>query len=369
MKVIFTLLLVLFIWEANSQKQTYLLAGTYTGGKSKGIYVYRFTADGSFHPVDTVVAANPSYLAVSPNQKLVYSVNELGAQEGGGKATAYRFISQTGRLEQINQQDAMGDHPCYITVDKTGKWVIIGNYSSGNVAVLPVMASGGLDKAKTVVQHHGSSAHPRQKSPHVHATVLSANNKHLFVPDLGTDKLMVYSFQEKKGSLTPLDTTLKMPAGSGPRHFDFHPSQKWAYLLQELSGTVTALQYSKGRLKPVQTLRVLPAGFSKPFTSADIHVSPDGKFLYTSTRDESNTIAWFRINPLNGKLTLGGHQSSLGKTPRNFSIDPSGSFLLAANQNSDEIVVFSINKKSGALTDTGKRITMGNPVCLKWIVQ
>lgn len=369
MKRIAALLLSGLAFSAGAQKTVYLLAGTYTTGKSKGISVYRFnTQNGQATLVDSAITANPSYLAVSPNKQYVYAVNELGNNEGGGKVTAFRFTTSTGHLERLNEQSSMGEHPCYITVDKTGRWVIVGNYSSGTLAVLPVAASGELGKATDVVQHKGSSVHPRQEGPHVHATVLSPNNKFLYVPDLGIDKLMIYSFNDATGQLSPKDTTLKLAAGSGPRHFIFHPNGRWAYLVQELKGTVTMFRYMNGDLQPAQVISALPTGFKKPFTAADIHVSADGRFLYTSLRDSANLLTVFRINPANGSLARIGHQSALGKTPRNFNLDPSGNYLLAANQNSDEIVVFRVNKKTGGLQDTGRRIAVGNPVCIKWIV-
>lgn len=351
-----------------AQKQPYLLVGTYTGGKSKGISVYRFnSATGKATFVETAETNNPSYLAVSPNQQYVYAVNEMGKAKGGGKVTAFQFNRSTGHLSESNQQSSMGEDPCYISIDKSGKWAVVGNYSSGNVAVLPVEKNGQLGAATTVVQHSGKSLHDRQKSPHVHATVLSPDNRFLYVPDLGIDKVMIYSFNGSKGQLTPKDTTLKMTPASGPRHFVFHPNGRWAYLVQELSGNVTVFQYNKGLLTPVQTINSLPASFTQSFTSADIHVSPDGKFLYTSTRDEANLLSIFSISRTNGHLRLQGHQSVLGKTPRNFNFDPSGRFLLVANQNSDAIVVFQVNRQTGMVTDTGNRIEVGNPVCLKWI--
>jgi 6-phosphogluconolactonase len=369
MKKLYLLLLCCTALSAIAQKQSYLLVGTYTGGKSKGISVFRFNSkDGTATLVDSIVSANPSYLAVSPDQNFVYAVNELGNTEGGGKVTAYRFDKKTGHLTQLNQQASMGEHPCYLTADKTGRWVIVGNYSSGTAAVLPVAKDGRLGRAVSVVQHRGSSVHSRQEKPHVHSTVLSPDNRFLYVPDLGIDKVMIYSFNAQNGKLSPKDTTLKATAGSGPRHFVFHPNGRWAYLVQELTGTVTAFRYDNGKLKPSQTISILPPGFSQPFTSADIHVSNDGRFLYASNRDESNTLAYLSINSATGKLSLKGHQSTLGKTPRNFNFDPSGAYLLAANQNSDEIVVFTVDKKTGGLTDTEKRISVGNPVCIKWIM-
>lgn len=368
-KSFFFLLAAFAVSFAFAQKQTFLLVGTYTSGKSKGIPVYRFnTKTGVATLVDSAITQNPSYLAVSPNQQYVYAVNEIGKAEGGGKVTAYQF-GKNGHLTELNQQPSMGEHPCYASVDKRGKWVIAGNYSSGNATVLPVKEDGSLGEPSDVVQHSGRGVSPRQEKSHVHATVFSPDNRFLYIPDLGIDKLMIYSFDAQKGALQPKDTALKLDAGSGPRHFVFHPNNKWAYLVQELAGTVTGFRYDAGQLTRVQTVSVLPPDFRKSFTSADIHASPDGRFLYTSTRDSANLLTIFRVNPTTGRLTVKGYQSVLGKTPRNFNFDPSGNFLLVANQNSDEIVVFKVNKQSGNLTDTGKRISVGNPVCIKWITK
>ncbi|MBI1782574.1 MAG: lactonase family protein [Sphingobacteriales bacterium] len=349
-----------------AQKQNYLLIGTYTTGKSEGVYVYKFdgkTGDATY--VSSIKSSNPSYLAISPNQKYVYAVNE---NKPGG-VTAYSFDKSNGSLTTINQQPSKGDHPCYITTSSNGKFVLVGNYSSGTLSVYPVKKDNSLDTASQVIAHSGSSANKeRQESAHVHATVLSKDNKYLFVPDLGMDKLMIYRFNNATGKLATADQPFaSIAAGSGPRHFDFHPNNKYAYLMEELSGTVEAFAYNNGKLKSIQTISSHPKDFTGTKGSADIHVSPDGKFLYCSNRGESNTIAIFKINPATGKLTSIGFQSTMGLTPRNFNFDPGGNFLLVANQNSDNVVVFKRNKQTGLLTDTGKRIEVGNPVCLKWI--
>jgi 6-phosphogluconolactonase len=367
MKFFLTPVLLMYFTALSAQKQPYLLVGTYTGGKSKGIYVFRFGTNGKAMPVDSISTPNPSFMAISPDQKTVYAVNEVGAPEGGGKVSAFRFNGTSGRLMFLNQESSEGEHPCYVTADKTGKWVIAGNYSSGTLAVLPVKANGSLGKPVATIKHSGSSVDRRQEGPHVHQTVLSPDNKTLFVPDLGIDKLMVYSFNDAKGSLEPKDTSISLPAGSGPRHLDLHPTGKWVYLLQELSGKITVFKNRNGKLQEERTVSALPAEFNQPFSGADIHVSPDGRFLYASLRDESNTLAIFRISPSTGRLTLKGHQSTHGKTPRNFNFDPSGNYLLVGNQRSDEIVIFRVNKKTGQLTDTGNRIAVGSPVCIKWI--
>lgn len=355
---------------ANAQQQHYLLTGTYTSGKSEGIYVYRFnSADGTASAVSQVKISNPSYVAVSPNEQFVYSVEEDAARGKGGYISAFSFNKKTGSLTLINRQPAGGDHPCYVSVDKTGKWVAAGNYTSGSLSIFPVEANGGLGTA-TTYRHEGSGPNKtRQAAAHVHCTFFSADNRFLFVPDLGMDKLMIYTFDENTGKLTATKPAFAASEpGAGPRHICFNPANTFAYLAEELSGTVVTYKYKNGRFKREQRISTMPAGDTSFAGSADIHVSPDGRFLYASNRAEANTIAIFSINQYNGKLTLIGHQITMGKTPRNFSFDPSGNFLLVANQNSDVIVVFKINRETGLLTDTGSRIEVGKPVCLKWIL-
>ena len=356
-----------------AQSNTRLLVGTYTSGKSEGIYVFDFDPKTGDHKLlSTVKASNPSYLAVAPNQKMVYAVTEdaeVTTSGTGGGVSAFSFDKTTGKLTPVNEQFSGGKHPCYVAVDKSGKWVFAGNYSSGNVGVFKVKADGSLDTVKQVVQHSGSGPNKdRQEAPHVHSTVLSPDNNYLLVPDLGIDKIMIYRFDQSKGSLTPaIQKFAASTPGSGPRHFDFHPNAKYAYLMEEMTGTVVVYKYQNGSLQKIQRLNALPKDFAGEIGSADIHVSPNGKFLYCSNRGSSNSISVFKINPGTGMITLVGHQSTLGKTPRNFNFDPSGNFLLVANQNSDDIIVFNIDKKTGMLQDSGKKISVPNPVCIKWI--
>ncbi|MEP6713115.1 MAG: lactonase family protein, partial [Ferruginibacter sp.] len=362
----------LFVAALSAKAQNnYLLIGTYTSGKSEGIYVYNFNSStGNFSYASKIKSVNPSYLAVSPNQRYVYAVNEEGNTKGG-HVTAYRFNRNAGELTMINQQPSQGDDPCYVAVDKTGKWVTAGNYTGGSISVLPVMANGGVGEIATHIQHTGSSTNSeRQEKAHVHCTYFSKDNRFLFVPDLGIDKIMIYSFNEKNGNLKPASQAfVKAKDGSGPRHIDFTPNNKYAYLMQELTGIVVAYKYSNGKLIAMQSIYAAPGDFKGTMGSADIHVSPDGKFLYCSNRGESNTITIFKINPADGKLKLVGQQPTLGLTPRNFNFDPSGNFILVANQNSDNIIIFKRNKQTGLLTDTGKKIEVGNPVCIKWITK
>ena len=373
MKKIFSFLFLIVTIDLFSQ-ENYLLVGTYTSGKSDGVYVYKFNSqNGDSKFISTAKTSNPSFLTVSPNQKFVYAVNENADTTRftvTGYVAAFAFDKASGQLSFINKQESGGKHPCYVSIDKTGKWIFAGNYSSGSLAVLPVKANGSLDSASQVIQHEGSSVvEGRQDEAHVHATFLSPDNKTLYVPDLGMDKLMIYKFDNKKGRLSEADMPyIITEPGSGPRHFDIHPNKKFGYLMQELTGIVTVFEIFKdGSMESIQDISGLPREYEGPVGSADIHVSPDGKFLYCSNRGESNTIGIMKINPQTGMLVWVGDQSTLGKTPRNFNFDPTGNYLLVANQNSDEIVVFKRNKETGLLTDTGKRINVPSPVCIKWI--
>jgi 6-phosphogluconolactonase len=370
MKFITSFLFLMISMHAMAQNKTYMLVGTYTSGKSVGIYVYEFnTNTGAIRLVDSSATSNPSYLAVSPDQRIVYAVNEDATPGLGGKVSSFQFNKKNGHLTLVNQVRSMGDHPCYVAVDKTGKWVAVGNYSSGSLAVFPAARNGSLGSPVSTVHHSGSGPNKdRQEKAHVHSTVFTPDNKYLVVSDLGTDKVTLYPFSQSRGTLdSARKFVIDLPGGSGPRHFIFHPNGKWGYLVQELSGNVTLFDYAKGKLKERQTISSLPAGFNKSFTSADIHISSDGQYLYTSTRDKANTIAIFKINAKTGQLRLISQQETLGNMPRNFNLDPSGNFLLVANQNSDNIVIFRRNPKTGLLRDTGHRVQVGNPVCIKWV--
>ena len=372
MKKIFLFIALLVCYFVSIAQKNYLLVGTYTTGKSEGIYVYDFSSNtGDFDSVSMIKTSNPSYLAISPDEKFVYAVNENENKGNGGRVTAFAFDKAGGKLSFIDQQFSGGDDPCYISVDKTNKWIAVANYTSGSLSVLPINQIGGVDSAVTLIHHAGKGVNKeRQEGPHVHCTVFSKDNKYLFATDLGLDKISIYSFNEQTGKLKENNPPfISTNPGTGPRHLTFSPNNKYAYLVQELSGTVSAYGYQNGKFKLLQNISALPKDYKGSVGSADIHVSPDGRFLYASNRGESNTLAIFGIDLQTGKLKLIAHQSTLGKTPRNFNFDPTGNFLLAANQDSDDIVIFKVDKKTGLLSDTGKRIKTGNPVCIKWIAE
>jgi len=350
-----------------------LIIGTYTQpGKSEGLYVYEFNPTNGevTYKAKAAGITNPSYLAISNDQDFVYAVNETGRENPGG-VSSFKFEPESGDLKFLNKVKSMGDDPCYISVDKKGKHVFVGNYSGGNLSAFKVQPDGSLYDAMQVIQHYGSSVNEsRQEKPHVHCTIISPDQKYLFVADLGTDKVNAYRI--RSGSFPDILKEQQPPftsvaPGSGPRHLTFHPNGEIAYLIHEITADVSVYQYHKGKLTPIQSISMLAPGFKGSIGAADIHVSPDGKFLYASNRGDANEIVIYVIDQ-DGKLSLTGRQSTLGKGPRNFAIDPSGRFLLAANQQSDEVVIFERNTISGLLTDTKTRIKVGQPVCLKFAV-
>jgi 6-phosphogluconolactonase len=363
--ILFMLPLMIFAQE------NYLLIGTYTSGKSEGIYVYTFnSSNGKADSVSKIHSLNPSYLAVSPDEKFVYAVYEEGNNNNiGGSIAAYGFNKANGQLTYLNQQPSGGDHPCYVAIDQSGKHLAVANYTGGSISLLPIEKDGTIGKTSRLIQQQGKSINTvRQASPHVHYTHFTGNGFQLLATDLGTDKVLLYdidpfTFEVKPGGQPFISTR----PGSGPRHMDFSSDNKFAYVIEELSGMVETYRYKNKKLKIKQRLSCLPPGFKGEAASADIHISPNGNFVYCSNRGTANSIAIFKRNNKNGKLTNIGFQSTLGLSPRNFSIDPGGNFLLVANQKSDNIVVFKIDALTGTLSDTGNRINVGNPVCLKWI--
>jgi 6-phosphogluconolactonase len=358
------LLLVFSLTSVQAQKNKFnLLIGTYTNNcESKGIYTYDFDSNtGDFNLKNTTEnIINPSYLTVSKNNNYVYSVNENGSES---TVSSFGYNPSSGKLSLINKQSSKGADPCYIINDD--KNVIVANYSGGNISVFGKNNDGSIAEAKQVVQHYGKGINAqRQESPHVHMVYFSPDRTFVLSNDLGNDK--VYSYQYNPNATTEIlkiKDSILVKSGSGPRHLTFSKDGKYVYLLQELDGTLTVFSYSNGILKKIEETTILAKDFKGTFSSADIHVSPDGNFLYATNRGEANSISIFKILK-NGKLLSKGQMSTLGKGPRNFTIDPTGKFLLVAHQYSNDVVVFKRNITNGALTDTGKRIALCSPVCL-----
>ncbi|HEV2835181.1 MAG TPA: lactonase family protein [Pyrinomonadaceae bacterium] len=342
-----------------------LYVGTYTSGKSDGIYIYRMDQmSGELKHIGSVKSENPSFLTVDPNRRFLYAVNENPT----GAVSSFRIDPTTKQLTFLNQQSSQGADPCHLTVDKRGKSLLVANYTGGNVAVLPVQRDGGLGEAIDVRQHKGSGPREQQKSAHAHCIKLDRNNRHAFAADLGSDKVFIYRFNSFNGKLEPAQqASAFLHGGAGPRHLDFHPNGTYLYVINELDSSLTTFKYDsqKGALNAFETVSTLPRDFVGTSYCADIHVSRSGRFVYGSNRGH-NSIVVFAIDPRTGRLNLVEHVSTEGKWPRNFTIDPTGRFLLVANQHTDNVVVFRIDAQTGRLTQTGHSAEIPTPVCLQF---
>jgi 6-phosphogluconolactonase len=367
--LIFVLCSINLVHSQSDHKTYSLLIGTYTKSiTNDGIYVYDFNSQTGEVNLKSKVSGeeNPSYLAIGKDGKHVYAVNEVS----NGGISSFLFNPKSGELTFLNRVGSGGDSPCYVSVDDKNKYVFAGNYGSGSLSAIPLKDDGSLGTNPQIIQHEGSSIDKgRQQGPHVHCTVLSPDNQYLLTSDLGTDKVSIYQFDASSVSqpLSPAEPAfVSVKAGSGPRHLTFHPNSKYVYLIHEMGAMITVFDFKKGQLIERQTITMLSPDFKGKVGAADIHISPDGKFLYGSNRGNANELVIFAINK-NGKLNYIGRQSVQGKGPRNFAIDPSGTFLLVANQDSNEIIMFIRDKKTGLLTPTGGKIQINKPVCLKFV--
>lgn len=347
--------------------------GAYTTGQNEGIYLYRLNlCSGELkHLATTTGVVNPSFLALAPSRRYLYAVNEVEEFAGrkSGAVSSFAVDQRTGELRLLNQQPSLGADPCYVNVDAGGRFVLIANYTGGNVTVFPVQRDGSLGEATDMKQARGSSLNrERQEGPHAHCIVLDPFGRFAYSCDLGTDKIMIFRFDARNGKLLPAEPPwVQVKPGAGPRHLAFYPNGKYVFVLNELDSTVTAFSRNpdKGSLKELQTLTTLTRDFTGTNLSADIHISPDGRFVYCSNRGH-DSIAIFTIDPRSGALTAVGHEPTRGMTPRNFAIDPAGEFMLVANQKSDNIIVFRLDQETGRLISTGQMVHVPSPVCLKF---
>jgi 6-phosphogluconolactonase len=349
-------------------RQYILLVGTYTSGsaasKSDGIYVYRVNFDSmKFDLMHTTKASNPSYLCLSQDKKYLYCVNE----NSPGQVSAFRIDSSYLPVH-INTVSSQGSYPCYISDDNTGKYLMVANYGSGNFVLLGKNADGSLTQALSVIQDKGKGPNSsRQEGPHAHMIIQNPFNNIVYATDLGTDRVHAFLIDTLAKRLTgPMSSYVTAP-GAGPRHLAIHPTGRWMYILSELNGTieVTNINPDNGSLVKVQTLSTLEEGETRYPGSADIHIAPNGKYLYATNRGDINNIACFTIDAQTGQLSPQSHVPSGGRTPRNFCIDPTGHYLLVANQDSNNIVVFSI-QDDGTLKEV-YTFTVPMPVCLKFL--
>jgi 6-phosphogluconolactonase len=371
--VLLLLASVSFAEARPAAKKFWVYVGTYTNAKgSQGIYRFEFDpATGKLSGKALAAkVTNPSFLAIHPTHKFLYAVNEVSSFGGKrtGAISAFAIDPKTGDLKFLNDTSSVGDGPCHVVVDKTGKYALAANYGGGSACVVPIGEDGKVGKATGFKQHKGSSVNKsRQAGPHAHSINLDPANRFAFVADLGLDKVLIYKFDAGKGTLTDNDPAfVSVKPGAGPRHFAFHPTGRHAYVINELHSTVTAMSYDakRGALEVLQTISTLPKDFKGGNSTAEVQVHPNGKFLYGSNRGH-NSIAVFTIDNKTGKLTLAGNQAKGIKTPRNFGIDPTGKYLLVANQDSASILVFRIDPDTGLLEPTEHRAEVPMPVCVK----
>jgi 6-phosphogluconolactonase len=350
-----------------------LYTGTYADNNADSIFLYSMDAEtGALESAGAFKAgANPSFLAPGATGRFLYAVNEGGVSAGepGGAVSAFSIEDKTGALTLLNRQPSKGTSPCHVSLDRSGRFVLVANYSSGTIAVLPVAEDGKLNPAVQTVQHKGKGTNPgRQEGPHAHFIMADPDNRFVLACDLGIDKVLVYGFDSAAGGLTPAGEAA-LPPGSGPRHLDFHPNGRFVYVISELTSTMSVFSYAAetGTLTRLQTLSALPDGFKGSSSCAEVFVHPSGKFVYGSNRGH-DSIAIFTADEATGQLTAAGHESTRGRNPRSFVIDPGGAYLLAANQDGNSVVVFRIDQQTGGLTYL-QTVTVPKPVCLKFLAE
>ena len=359
---------------------TLVYVGTYTGAKAKGIYVFRLQTENlevsqNITLVPLGIAAetpNPSFLELDLQHRRLFAVNELAEFEGkpGGAVSAFSIDPGTGMLTLLNQRPSMGTGPCHIVSDREHRHVLVANYGSGSVAVLPIGADGRLGAASDVVQHAGRSVHPdRQTGPHAHCVTLDPANRFVFVCDLGLDKILAYRFDAARGRLTPhAPPFASVKPGAGPRHMVFRPDGRFAFVVNELSSTASVFAYdaNAGALREVQTVSTLPEYFDGASTAAEIDVHPSGKWVYVSNRGH-NSVVLFTVDPETGKLTYVEEQGTGGSKPRHFGIEPSARHLAIGNQDSDTVLVCRIDAGNGRLRPSGVFASVPAPACVKFL--
>ncbi|WPP49547.1 lactonase family protein [Catalinimonas niigatensis] len=360
---------------AQSSSKEILYVGTYSDRGSQGIYVLEFDrTNGKLTEIQTLDdKESPSFLEVHPNGKYLYAVYREGmnANDKSGTVTAFEIDSASGKLSKLNEQSSEGGGPCHVSIDPKGKLAYVSNYGGGNLAIYPIREDGSLGEASDRIQHHGSSVNEnRQKEPHMHSIIPSENGKFIYASDLGIDKIMIYQPDRKSGKLSPAKTPYAASTpGAGPRHFTFHPDGKLAFSIEELSSTIASYSVDKnsGALTPIDQVATLPEDAqTQSNTTADIHVSPDGKFVYGSNRGH-DSIVIYKIDP-SGKMSYVDHEPTKGAHPRNFCMDDKGEFVFVANRDDDNVVVFKRDAATGKLSYTGNQAKVPAAVCVQQLL-
>ncbi len=338
----------------SSTTSTLLYIGTYTGKGSEGIYRFRLdNATAKLHPEGLAAkVSNPSFLALAPDQKHLYCINEIENfhEKRSGAATSFSVDHGSGELKQIDQAVSGGTGGCYISVTPDGKAVLVANYGSGSVALLPISGIGGLEEPTSVAQHEGSSVvAKRQSAPHAHCIRPDPSGRFAVAVDLGIDQIIAYRLATDSQTMdTSAPIVNKTTAGAGPRHIAFHPNGKLAFVSNELNSTITAYEWSSenGTLTEIVSTSTLPANFDQANYPAEVLVHPSGRFVYLSNRGH-NSVAVFEVDPETGEMTTAGHEPTRGDHPRGMSLSPSGEFLIVANQDTGSLVVYRINQDTG----------------------
>ena len=360
--------------KRSKMEKMHVYIGTYTTKGSKGIYLCELDMKTGTLTLKGAVATtpNPTFVALAPNHKYLYAANEIDNFHGAkaGAVSAWAIQPKTGALTFINDSSTKGDGPCHVSVDSKSRYVFAANYGAGSLTAMPIEKNGGVGAATGFVQHEGTSVDPkRQEGPHAHSIYIDAADHFAYACDLGLDKVFVYHFDPVNGSLTPNDPPAAMvPPGSGPRHIAFHPNGKFAYVINEMKSTVTAMKWDpkSGVMQEIETVSTVPADNTVENSTAEVFMHPNGKFLYGSNRGH-NSIAIFSVDGTTGKVKRIANQSTQGKTPRSFNLDPTGAFLLAANQDTDNVFVYRVNPETGMLTPTGHSVHISMPVCIVYM--
>ncbi|HUJ10753.1 MAG TPA: lactonase family protein [Verrucomicrobiae bacterium] len=363
--------LILAVWSARAADM-YVYFGTHASGPGKGFSLAHFDTDTGklTEPKFLIEDTMPAYFVIAPDGRHLYTCNSTNTLRGEGWISAYAIDPKTGQLTLLNREDSGGANPSYICLDKTGRFALVANYQGGNVTVTAINPDGSFGDRIAYNQHTGRSVNPqRQTRPYAHSIIVDPSNRFALSADLGADKLYVYRFDDRDGSLTPNKPPfVRVKPGSGPRHVRFHPNGRWVYLINEMASTVTGFNWNgkKGMLKEFQTISTLPSGYKGVNTAAELQIHPNGRFLYASNRGD-DSLAVFAINQKTGKLTSVEHVSTQGKMPRNFTFDPTGRWILCTNHDSNNAVVFRVDGATGKLTPVGSPIEVPLPFCERFL--